>query len=77
MGIVERIREWYCGEMKLLIHDNPPDSPVWVAPMPYVEHHWSAKALRAFVAFYLRHWQWIWSTVIAVTSLYVAALALK
>ena len=47
------------------------------APMPYVEHHWSAKALRAFVAFYLRHWQWIWSTVIAVAALYVAALALK
>lgn len=72
-----RIKRWYEGETKLHEFENDPNSSVLIMPLVYVEHHWSAKIARAVVGFYLRHWQWLWSTMIAVVGLYFAALALK
>lgn len=72
-----RIKRWYNGESKMQEFDNAPDSSIVIMPYFYTEYHWSAKIARAIVGFYLRHWQWVWSTIIAVLGLYVAVLALK
>lgn len=75
--MLRQIKRWYQGETKLHEFENDPNSSVWFAPYPYTDHHWSAKVVRALVAFYLRNWQWVWATTIAVLSLYVAVRALK
>lgn len=36
-----------------------------------------AKLSQLLGAFYLKHWQWILSTIIAIISLYAAVLAIK
>jgi hypothetical protein len=75
--MLKRIRRWYEGEGKIREFDNSPDSSIFVMPLMYTEWHWSAKIARVLVAFYLRNWQWLWGTSIALLSLYVAFLALK
>lgn len=72
-----RIKRWYDGESKIQEFENDPDSSIVIMPLLYTEYHWSAKIARAIVGFYLRHWQWVWSTIIAILGLYVAVLALK
>ena len=72
-----RIKRWYDGESKMHVFDNDPDSSCVILPYVYTQYHWSAKIARAIVGFYFRHWQWVWSTIIAVLGLYVAVLALK
>lgn len=69
MGLFAKLRRWYEGEQKIHEFDDDPNSGVFIVPMVYTEHHWSAKAVRAIVAFYLQHWKWIWSTVIGVASI--------
>jgi hypothetical protein len=69
------IKRWYNGEQK--IRKNDPESLVSFVPGVYTEYHWSAKIARAIVAFYLRHWQWVWGMIIAIVSLYISVLALK
>lgn len=41
------------------------------------QHHWTASLVRALVAFYLRHWQWLWTTLIALAAAVAGFLALK
>lgn len=72
-----RIKRWYEGEPKVQEIENDPRSSIVFMPLIYTEYHWSAKVARAIVSFYLRHWQWLWSTAIALMGLYVAVLALK
>lgn len=71
------IKCWYDGESKMQEFENGPDSSIAFMPYVYTEYHWSAKIARAIVDFYSRHWQWVWSTIMAVLGLYVAVLALK
>jgi hypothetical protein len=64
-----RISSWYEGELK-----------VWDSPNTIgfnMERHWTAEVARTLVEFYLKHWQWLWGTVIGVASLWVAVIALK
>ncbi|WP_124706218.1 hypothetical protein [Sulfuriferula multivorans] len=79
LGIIvfSRIKRWYDGESKLHVFENDPASLIAIMPLPYTKYHWSAKIARAIVGFYLRHWQWVWSTIIAILGLYIAVLALK
>jgi hypothetical protein len=72
-----RIKRWYEGETKLLEFENDPNSSVFIMPSFYTKYHWSAMIARIVIGFYLRHWQWVWSTIIAVLGLYVAVLTLK
>lgn len=71
------IQRWYNGESKILDFENEYDSSTIIMPFIYTEYHWSAKIARAIVSFYLRHWQWIWSTIMTGIGLYVAIIALK
>lgn len=75
--MLRQIKPWYQGETKLYAFGNDPNSSVWFAPYPDTDHSWPAKVVRALVVFYLRNWQWVWATTIAVLSLYVAVRALK
>lgn len=74
MGFRKKVRDWYEG--KMIPHDNPPNSAVFVLGW-YYERHWTAKVARVLVTFYLAHWQWLIGTTIGVLSLWVAVLALK
>lgn len=63
------IRRWYEGEAKVRTYPNDPSSALYIFPSPYAEYHWTAKFARALVVFYLEHWKWIWTTVIAVVAI--------
>ena len=67
------LSEWYNG--KYVQPDNPPHSHVIFGG--YFEYHWTARIARAVVAFYSRKWEWIWSMLIALASLWAAIAALK
>ena len=71
------IKRWYHGDTKIHEFENDPQSTIVIFPMIYTEYHWTAKFARTIVRFYLRHWQWVWSTIIAVLGVYVAVLSLK
>lgn len=75
--MISRIKSWYNGQEKLVEFENDPHSSIIIMPPVRTEYHWSAKAVRAVVTFYVKHWQWVWSTATAVVSVYVAIRALK
>lgn len=70
--MLERIRAWYNGTAKTIHCDNDPRSGVWIMPSFITEYHWTARVAHAIVEFYLKHWQWLWTTVIAVGGLMVS-----
>jgi hypothetical protein len=72
--MLDWLKNWYGGE--LVIEPNEPDS-VFILPLMYKRYHWTAKAARTVVSFYLRHWQWVWGTIIGIASLWVAVLSMK
>ena len=37
----------------------------------YSRRHWTSKFAHTLVDFYLKHWQWLWATMIAVIALIV------
>ena len=65
------VRSWYDG--RPTPYDNPPGSSVVLLGVSY-QRHWSALVARALVAFWLRHWQWIMGTMIAVAGILVTYL---
>ena len=70
MKLVEYLRRWYCGET----HDV--GDPLPGGQMLYFQHyHWTAKVARGIVAFYLRNWKWVWTTLISAVSAATAAYA--
>ena len=71
--LFEKIKVWYNGEQK--VRENDPDSPI-VRIGTYTQRHWTANSVRAFVNFYLNHWKWLWSTIIAILGLIFAYLKL-
>ena len=60
------VRSWYDG--RPISHDDPPRSSVVLIGFAY-RRHWTAAVARSLVSFWLRHWQWIIGTVIAVAGL--------
>lgn len=62
------LSKWWHGEFKV------DESPGIVAF--YTEWHWTATVARRVVKFYLRHWQWFWSTLIALVALVVSVKAI-
>jgi hypothetical protein len=68
------IGRWYEG--KLVPVEREPNSRSAVRLLHY-ERHWTARVARVLVKFYLKNWQWLIGTIIAVVSLGIAVLALK
>lgn len=64
-------KDWYNG--KLVI----PANHGLLVFGPHFEYHWTARIARAVVAFYLRKYEWIWSTLIGLAGLWAAIAALK
>jgi len=62
----ERIRRWYEGEYKS--HVNSEDSGL-VRVRITGQPHWTAKAARWIVEFYLKHWKFVIGTTIALVGL--------
>ncbi len=75
-SIKDEILKWWEGKY-IPPEPNDPDCPIVFISVGYYERHWSAKFVSTLIGFYRKHWQWIWSTIIAVASLYAAILALK
>lgn len=80
MGAISTIRNkiasWYQGTYVPPPKNAPNSGVVFIGHGFYVQPR-LARYIGAVIRFYFRHWQWLWSTVIAVASLYVAVLALK
>ena len=74
--IVDRLEIWYRGKY-IQPPENDPDSPIIIVSAGWYEQPLLAKILGAVWSFYCTHWQWLWSTIIAVISLYFAVLSLK
>jgi hypothetical protein len=72
--MIRAIKRWYEGEAKMTKGYNGPG--IVMIPAPYTEYHWTARAARSLVSFYLRHWQWIGGSAIALLGIYVAYLAI-
>lgn len=75
--MIKHIKNWYNGEVKIHEFDNNSDGSLYIMPMIYTEYHWTAKIARNIVSFYLKHWQWVWTTTLGFFTLYAAILALK
>lgn len=71
--MLRHIKRWYHGETRLQESDNDPDSGIWFLPSQHTEyHHWTARLARTLAAFYLRNWQWVWTTLLAFAAVYLA-----
>ena len=75
-SITECVANWYRGKFIPPPPNDPNDSIIIISP-GYYEQPLLAKSIGAAWAFYVKHWQWVWSTVIALVGLYLAVLALK
>ena len=58
----KKTKRWWQGELEKL----PSGYPI-LRIVPQYRRHWTARALSALVAFYLRHWPWLWGVAIAIT----------
>jgi len=67
----KRIEEWYRGPW-MAPPPNDPNSPIVFISAGSNEPHWTARAARALVGFWLAHWQFIIGTVLTVTGLLIA-----
>jgi hypothetical protein len=69
--LVEKIKTWYRGRY-VPPPPNDPGSPiVFISPGHY-EQPMVAKILGVVATFWLKHWQWIIGTVLAVAAIVVA-----
>ena len=75
-SITERLADWYRGKYIPPPENDPGSSFVIISP-GYYEQPWLAKLIGVAWGFYVLHWQWVWSTVIALIGLYLSVLALK
>lgn len=71
--MLKKIKSWYEG--KFTPYENDPHSRVFVLGWSY-ERHWTARAARVLVEFYLREWKWLFGTVIALAGLALALMRL-
>lgn len=69
----KQIKQWWSGEFT----PTPLKSVLSGEAFENVTRPWPVRVGRAIWRFYMRHWQWLWSTAIAVVTIYVSALAIK
>jgi len=65
INLKEKIKNWYKGE-PYTIKSNPEDR-IRFFTVRY-KRHWTSKLAHIFVKFYLEHWKWLWTTLIAVLT---------
>ena len=63
--MLNKIKNWWIGE-EYYIKD--------VFPGIRYKRHWTARIVHTVVNFYLNHWKWIWSTIIAISGLIISYL---
>lgn len=61
-----RMKRWWQGEFEKFDPRHP-------NIMPSLQWHWTARAVRAIVDFYLRHWKFLWTIAVAIAAVIVAA----
>ncbi len=71
-----RILRWYQGVYVPPPKNEPGSGIVFIGVGFYIQPP-LARFIRESIVFYLKHWQWVWSTIIALLSLWAAVLALK
>ncbi len=80
MGISSRafkaVASWYRGRY-VSPPENDPDSTIVIVSAGHYEQPLIASVIAVLAGFYIRHWQWVWSTILALLGLYLAVLALK
>ncbi len=76
--MLRHLREWYQGK-DIRVDPNEPDTigGMRVLHDTYKEFHWTAKAARSLVCFYLRHWIALWTLGASFLGIYVAYLAVR
>jgi hypothetical protein len=74
-GTAKKLAEWHRGEYVPLDREDDERFPV-LSGGYYIQPP-LARAIDALIRFYLIHWQWIWTTLIALVGLYLAVLSLK
>ena len=74
--ICNKVADWYRGTYVPPFENDPNSSIVFIGTGFYIQPP-LARAIGAVAGFYLRHWQWVWSTIIGIIGVYVAVLALK
>jgi hypothetical protein len=63
----QKIRQWYNGKDVRIDPDEPETiGGLGVIHETYKEFHWTAKSARYLVSFFLRYWQWICGSVLAI-----------
>lgn len=73
--MIDFLNKWYHGTTKVEHFDELNEEPSgYVLPLVFIEYHWTSRIARGLVDFHLRHWQFIWGTVIALASLYYTAV---
>ncbi len=69
---VKRLRsvvgKWYEGEF--IMHENPPDTSVFIVGGTY-KRHWTARFARALVTFHTKEWKWALPFYLAVAALII------
>jgi len=66
--MLSKVKNWWVGEVYYL---------EGVLPGIRYRRHWTAITARSFANFYLKHWKWIWSTIIGVCGLVISYLKLS
>jgi hypothetical protein len=72
-NIITKIKEWYRGEFIPAPYD--PDSRI--ARTGHIERPFLAKILGQIGKFWLNHWKWILTFIVAVAGLIVAIIKLS
>lgn len=69
----KKIKKWWDGYL-VDPNDNPNSG---IILMPYIQRPFLARCSETLSKFYLNHWQWLWTTAIAVIALLFTAQWLK
>ena len=73
MALRDKTKDWYEGEY--VFYENKPDSPFFVVGGYYVRH-WTARAARRLIEFWLDNWKWCIGFLVSLAALTLAYLRL-
>lgn len=76
MSLWRRLTYWWDARANEPYRPSP-RSPIYDIYAGNYRRYGIVRLLRGISSFYLRHWQWVISTIIAIGGLYLAVLALK
>jgi hypothetical protein len=71
MSLIQKIKDWYRGKYVPPPKNDPNSGVVFISP-GYYEQPLLAKIIGGLCHFYLKHWQWVIGTMIAIIGIIVA-----